>query len=118
MAKSRVAPLKSVTIPRLELTAATISVKVAAMLKDELDMETTESTFWTDSQIVLGYIANETKRFRTFVANRVKMIHDNSSKDQWKFVGTDDNPADFASRGLSIKSKEKVRIVSSTTPRD
>ena len=73
-AKSRAAPLKPVTMPRLELTAAKVSAKMSAMLLHELDIGKIISTFWTDSQIVLGYILNETNHFRTFVANRVKTI--------------------------------------------
>ena len=68
-AKSRVAPLKSVTMPRLELTAGTVSVKVAALVSEELDFPDLTVTYWTDSTIVLGYIANEEKRFRTCVAS-------------------------------------------------
>ncbi|KAJ8019886.1 hypothetical protein HOLleu_41658 [Holothuria leucospilota] len=44
--------------------------------------------FWTDSMIVLGYIRNEERRFKTFVANRVSKIRENSSPDQWRHVGS------------------------------
>ncbi len=69
MAKSRVAPLKVTTIPRLELAAAVVSVKVSSMLKRELDYAVIEEMFWTDYKVVLGYISNEERRFHTFVAN-------------------------------------------------
>ena len=59
MAKSRVSPLKSVTIPRLELTAALVSVKVSTMLHKELEYEKIVDVYWTDSKVVLGYINNE-----------------------------------------------------------
>lgn len=68
MAKSRVAPLKVTTIPRLELAAAVVFVKVSSMLKKELDYAVITETFWTDSKVVLGYISNEARRFHTFVA--------------------------------------------------
>ncbi len=58
LAKSRLTPLKKITIPRLELAAATLAVKVDSMLKRELDMKLVESTFWTDSTAVLCYIRN------------------------------------------------------------
>ena len=109
-AKSRVAPLKSITIPRLELTAATVSVKVAAMLKEELDFKDIPTTYWTDSSIVLGYINNEHKRFRTYVANRLNLVHTYSERNQWRYVSSEDNPADYASRGLSPKDKGKVKV--------
>ncbi len=74
LGKSRVAPLKQVTIPRMELTAATIAVKMDRMLRQELQINLEESTFWTDSTTVLRYIENDSTRFKTFVANRVSLI--------------------------------------------
>ena len=62
--KSRVALVKYVSIPRLELTAATLSVKISMMLKEKLDIHITSESFWTDSQIVLGYIDNESWRLK------------------------------------------------------
>lgn len=54
-----VAPLRSATIPRLELTAATVSVRVSSVLKEELDYEELQDLYWTDSKVVLGFISNE-----------------------------------------------------------
>ena len=54
--KSRVTPVKYVSIPRLEITAATLSVKTSKMLREELDIHISSEMFWTDSQVVLGYI--------------------------------------------------------------
>lgn len=73
MGKARVAPLKPVTIPHLELTAATMAGRVDRMLRRELDLNLAGSVFWTDSTAVLKYV-NETTRFRTFVANRISEI--------------------------------------------
>nr|XP_054758645.1 uncharacterized protein LOC129264731 [Lytechinus pictus] len=98
----KVAPTKVVKIPRLELTAAVVSAKVHSMLKEELEYHDAEDFFWTDSQVVLGYIHNDARRFHTFVANRVQLIRDRTSPDQWHYVSTDQNPADHASRGLSV----------------
>ena len=82
MGKSRVAPLKAVTVPRLELTAATPTVKVDKQIREELDLLINPVVFWTDSTIVLRYIRNTSKRFQTFVANRLQTIHDASSPSQ------------------------------------
>ncbi|XP_071837463.1 uncharacterized protein [Apostichopus japonicus] len=101
MAKAHLAPLRQVTIPRLELTAATLSVKLDTMIRRELGARIDESFFWTDSAIVLSYISNQEKRFKTFVANRVALIHEGSAPSQWRHVPTHQNPADDASRGLT-----------------
>lgn len=105
MGKSRVTPLKKVTIPRLELQAATTAVRLSTFAKGELEFDLKESDvyYWTDSMIVLGYIKNERKRFRTFVANRISVIREATSSQQWRHVGTKVNPADDASRGLTIE---------------
>ena len=107
MGKSRVAPLKTVTVPRLELTAATLAVKVDKQIREELDLPINRVVFWTDSTIVLRYIRNTSKRFQTFVANRLQIIHDASTPHQWRHVPTKLNPADIASRGLNIGLKDR-----------
>ena len=103
MGKARVTPLKPVTIPRLELTAALVSVNVSEQLQRELEYEKMVEHFWTDSKVVLGYIANETKRFHVFVANRVQRIQERTTHDQWHYVDTKSNPADDASRGIRMQ---------------
>lgn len=103
MGKARVTPLKQVPVPRLELTAAVVSVRTSSQLQRELDYEEITEIFWTDSKVVLGYIANESRRFQIFFANRVQQIQDHTSPDQWHFVDTKLNPADHASRGLSAQ---------------
>ena len=97
--KSRVAPLKITTIPRLELTTAVVSAKVGVMLQEELNYAKLKQYFWTDSKVVLGYINNDAKRFRRIVANRVQIIRSNSDTKQWQHIDTKNNPADHASRG-------------------
>ncbi|XP_070537534.1 uncharacterized protein [Ptychodera flava] len=102
MGKARVAPLKKITIPRLELTAATVAVRMNRMLEEELDIKNDKVYFWTDSTSVIKYCANETSRFHTFVANRINIIREGSDSKQWKYVDTKSNPADDASRGLTV----------------
>jgi len=102
--KSRLSPLKQLTIPRLELSAAVVATRLDKMVRKEIGIPISESIFWSDSTCVLGYIANEDKRFHTFVANRVAAIQEVTSSSQWKHVGTKQNPADDASRGLSAEA--------------
>ena len=112
LGKSRVTPTKYVSIPRLELRAATLSIKMSQLIKKELELNDVTSIrehFWTDSQVVLGYINNESKRFKVFVANRVQLIHDNSNTNLWYYVDTKSNPADDASRGLDVTNTKKVQ---------
>ena len=79
MGKARVAPKMFASIPRLELVAAVLSVKISNMIKKELQLQQLDEYFWTDSRVVLGYIANDTKAFKTFVVKRVHMIQENSN---------------------------------------
>ena len=98
---SRLAHVKPMTIPRLELSAAVVAVKLDRTLREELEIKIDRSVFWSDSTAVLQYIKNEDKRFHTFVANRLAVIHDGSKPSQCNFVESARNPADDASRGLT-----------------
>ncbi len=100
--KARVSPSKIITIPRLELSAAVVSVRMSNMLREELNLPNVDEFFWTDSKVVLGYINNDVRRFHTFVANRVQKIRQSTEPKQWLYVPTDQNPADNASRGGTI----------------
>ncbi|KAL7826268.1 hypothetical protein SRHO_G00340060 [Serrasalmus rhombeus] len=96
--KARVVPLKQMTIPRLELQAATLASRMDKMLRVELQMNLEPSVIWTESQSVLKDINNEQTRFSTFVTNRLTVIRDLTTKEQWRYVGSANNPADAASR--------------------
>ncbi|XP_076037500.1 uncharacterized protein LOC143022959 [Oratosquilla oratoria] len=100
--KARVAPIKGVTIPRLEISAAVEAAKLDVVVKRELDIPLLKSNFWSDSTIALAYIQNETRRFKTFVANRVTLIRQVSEANQWHHVSGDENPADVLSRGCFV----------------
>ena len=102
LGKARVSPLKSVTIPRMELTAATIAVRLFLTVKTELNSDVDSVTFWTDSTTVLRYIRNKTSRYHTYVANRVGYVFENSDEKQWKYVKSSLNPADDAARGITV----------------
>ena len=101
------APIKPLTIPRMELSAAVVATKLDGICRRELSLSIDQSFFWTDSTCVLGYIENEDKRFQTFVANRVAAIHKASFPSQWHYVNTELNPADDASRGVQADALER-----------
>ena len=74
-------PLKKFfSMPRMELTAAVLSVRVAGQIETVLSLNIDREIFWTDSQVALGYIRNETKKFTFFLENRVHFIQDNTKK--------------------------------------
>ncbi|MEM7284018.1 MAG: hypothetical protein AAF438_20615, partial [Pseudomonadota bacterium] len=101
MGKSRLAPIKSLTIPRLELQAAVLAVRLGQTVKEELDIPGLKLVYWSDSTTVLHFIRNESRRFQVFVANRLAEIHENTVQDQWHYVPTENSPADYVTRGLS-----------------
>ena len=99
--QARDAPAHQTSIPRLELCAAVLAVQAAQRVLKEIDIEIAEVAYYTDSKVVLGYIANESRRFYVYVANRVQIIRSLSTPEQWRYVESEHNPADLATRGVS-----------------
>lgn len=103
-AKSRVAPLKTVSIPRMELLAAVLGVKLLIAITTALNVALHTATLWSDSLNVLCWIRNQSRCFKPFVGNRVGYIHEHTLPSQWRYVPTSINPADILSRGTSVSS--------------
>jgi len=100
MGKSKLALIKSISIPRLELSAAVLAVRLDKMIGKELDLAPSSLSFWIDSTVVLYCIRNKTKRFPVFVANRLVTIKSLTAVQQWHHIPSELNPADTASRGI------------------
>ncbi|XP_050059728.1 uncharacterized protein LOC126551013 [Aphis gossypii] len=98
-AKSKIAPLKVISLPRLELCATVILARLANKVLPKLKLNIKNKYFWTDSSITLAYIKSPSSKWKTFVAHRVSEIQDITSLNEWNHVNTQDNPADPISRG-------------------
>ena len=101
--QTRVAPLQITSIPRLELCGAVLAAQAVEKVTKNIDFEIDKVAFYTDSKVVLGYISNPSRRFYVYVANRVQTIHKISEPHQWKYVQSNSNPADLATRGVQAK---------------
>lgn len=98
--KGSLAPNGGNTIPGMELCAAVLGIEVADIIKEQLGIPSECFRYYTDSQIVLGYLTNTIRGFYVYVSNGVKRVHSSSSPTQWTHVATEQNPADLATRSV------------------
>ncbi|GFW97596.1 integrase catalytic domain-containing protein [Trichonephila clavipes] len=105
-ARSRITPMKTITIPRLELMAATIGARLFSSVKHALKISNIKTYFWTDSSTVLTWIIRR-KQWSVFVANRISEIRKLTTSEDWFHISTDQNPADILSRCCGPKQLQK-----------
>ncbi|XP_062704418.1 uncharacterized protein LOC134286764 [Aedes albopictus] len=101
--KSRVAPQKRLTIPRLELCAAREAARLYQTVVKALSMDGVRSFFWSDSTVVLDWLKSPPNTWQTFVANRVSTIQSATHGHPWQHVAGKENPADLVSRGVPVE---------------
>ncbi|GIX75941.1 reverse transcriptase [Caerostris extrusa] len=101
-AKSRISPLKKVTIPRLELLACVLGSRLAKYVVTALSLKEVPTYYWTDATVALCWIQLE-ENWGVFVNNRVKDIRSLSKKEYWRHIPGKLNPADIASRGCTLQ---------------
>ncbi|UYV84003.1 hypothetical protein LAZ67_X000860 [Cordylochernes scorpioides] len=99
-AKTRVAPCKPCTLPRLELCAALLLSQLYRSIVESIKLPLDEVRLWTDSQIALCWIKSDPNRWKKFISHRVMKIQQLTELKYWGHVSGKDNPADCASRGL------------------
>ena len=109
-AKSKVSPVKTMSIPNLELSAAALLVKLICHIKGLPFFKKLPVYAWSDSQIVLAWLRKHPCHWKTFVANRVSFIQTELPSTEWRHVPTKENPADLATRGVKPSELKLTEI--------
>lgn len=107
MAKTRVAPLRRLSIPRVELQAAVLGARLAKTVGETLTVAVGRRVFWSDSTNALKWIKSSHRRYHSFVASRVDEILNSSDENEWRWVPTAMNVADDATRMDSPTKNER-----------
>lgn len=102
-ARSKITPVKRVTIPRLELMAALLGAELSQFVRTTFHMPNVDTTFWTDSTIVIHWLRRDPTVCKPFVANRIVAIREAGENGIWRHVQGTENPADLLTRGIGAE---------------
>ena len=108
--KTKVAPLQSLSIPRLELMAAILGKRLALSIAEVLSIDRELITFWTDSTSVIWWIRGYSRQFKPFIANRIGEIQTSTNPEKWRYVPTKENPADYLTRGTTLIELSQLKV--------
>lgn len=101
MSKTRVAPVRKITLKRLELMAAVITARLCSYVKGAIDCPINRIVCWTDNSSTLHWIRGAASPWKPFVANRVTEIQSLLDPSVWWYCPGPQNPANLPTRGLS-----------------
>jgi hypothetical protein len=110
MSKTRIAPVKRVTLPRLELMAAVITARLCTYVRNALDCQIDRIVCWTDNSSTLHWIRGSPSQWKPFVANRVMEIQSLLDPSVWRYCPGPQNPADVPTRGMSSNELKESRL--------
>ncbi|XP_075343516.1 uncharacterized protein LOC142401954 [Odontesthes bonariensis] len=102
LARSRVAPKRVLSMPRLELCGALCGARLCSLLENELSLDIKRTVLWSDSTTVLTWLSSESCRFKIFVGTRIAEIQELTHLHSWRYVDSAQNPADDITRGKSL----------------
>ena len=109
ISKSKVAPIKQLSFPKLELEAATLGAEIAGFCETEMTIDVKSKKFWTYSTAVLSWIKSKDQQ-KMYIANKLNKIAENWNKDDWRHVPGKKNPAHHGTRSLAPCDLQKLWI--------